>query len=125
MREESWRDFAFSEVWTQPVMSRRARYLVALASEVLTGADDAIRGDYVRSALKSGEHSVAELREAALRLGPCAGWAGATRLDKAVTPAVRALGSRSAKPARVAPNPGTQERAMHSTHSLSPVDAYP
>lgn len=90
--EESWHDFAFAEIWTQPVMSRRTGYLVALASEVLTGTDDAILGDHVRSALKSGELSVAELREAALHLGPCAGWVGASRLNKAVTLAVRALG---------------------------------
>jgi hypothetical protein len=57
-------------------MSRRAGYLVALASEVLTGTDDAILGDHVRSALKSGELSVAETRSRAApralcRLGGC------------------------------------------------------
>ncbi len=90
--EESWRDFIFAEVWTQPVMPRRARYLVTLASAVLTGADDDILDDYVRGALASGALSVIELREVALHLGPYAGWGRGARLDKALTRAVQALG---------------------------------
>jgi 4-carboxymuconolactone decarboxylase len=98
--EESWRDFVFAEVWTQPAMPRRARYLVALASAVLTGADDAILDDYVYGALKGGELSLVELREAALHLGPYTGWARGARLDKATTRAAQALGL---KPAETAP----------------------
>jgi 4-carboxymuconolactone decarboxylase len=103
--EESWRDFVFAEVWTQPVMPRRARYLVTLASAVLTGADDDILDDYVRGALKSGELSLTELREAALHLGPYTGWARGARLDKATSRAVAALGLEPAEtaPIRAAP----------------------
>jgi 4-carboxymuconolactone decarboxylase len=90
--EESWRDFVFAEVWNQTAMPRRARYLVALAGALLTGADDDTIDSYVRGALKSGELSVTELREAALHLGPYTGWARGARLDKAVTRAVQALG---------------------------------
>jgi len=103
--EESWRDFVYAEVWTQPVMPRRARYLVALASSVLTGADDEILDGYVRGALKSGELSLTELREAALHLGPYTGWARGARLDKAITRAVQALGAKGGetKPIRAEP----------------------
>lgn len=107
--EESWRDFVFAEVWTQPAMSRRARYLVALASAVLTGADDSILDDYVRGALKSGELSVTELREAALHLGPYAGWPRGAKLDKAVTRAVQALGIKGGETAPIRAEPWDPE----------------
>jgi 4-carboxymuconolactone decarboxylase len=107
--EESWRDFVFAEVWTQPVMSRRARYLVALASSVLTGADDEILDGYVRGALKSGELSLTELREAALHLGPYTGWARGARLDKAITRAVQALGTKGGETAPIRAEPWDPE----------------
>ncbi|MFA7602419.1 MAG: carboxymuconolactone decarboxylase family protein [Novosphingobium sp.] len=99
--EESWRDFVFAEVWNRPGMPRRARYLVTLASAVLTGAEDTVLDDFVRGALKGGELSVIELREAALHLGPYAGWPRGARLDKAVTRAVQALGIPSGETAPI------------------------
>jgi 4-carboxymuconolactone decarboxylase len=103
--EESWRDFVFAEVWNQTVMPRRARYLVALASVVLTGADNDVVDNYVRGALKSGELSITELREAALHLGPYTGWARGARLDKAVTRAVQALGLKGGETAPIRAGP--------------------
>jgi 4-carboxymuconolactone decarboxylase len=99
--EESWRDFVFAEVWTQSAMPRRARYLTALASSVLTGADDEVLDGYVRGALQSGELSLTELREATLHLGPYAGWPRGARLDKAITRAVQALGVKGGETAPI------------------------
>ncbi|MDR2858728.1 MAG: carboxymuconolactone decarboxylase family protein [Novosphingobium sp.] len=107
--EESWRDFVFAEVWTRPVMPRRARYLVSLASAVLTGADNDLIDGYVRGALKSGALSLTELREAALHLGPYTGWARGARLDKAVTRAVQALGIKGGETAPIRAEPWNPE----------------
>ena len=82
---ESLRDFIYAEVWSSPGLARRARYLIALAGSVVTGADDETFDIYVEGALKSGELSVTELREAALHMGPYGGWPKAKRLDRAVT----------------------------------------
>ena len=92
LMEESWRDFVFAEVWSQTAMPRRARYLVAMAGAVLTGADESLLDGLVRGALSNGELSVVELREAALHLGPYAGWGRGMALDKAVTRTVQSLG---------------------------------
>ena len=121
--EESWRDFVYAEVWTQPAMPRRARYLVALASAVLTAADDVILDDYVRGSLKSGELSLTELREAALHLGPYAGWPRGARLDKAVTRAAQALGLKGGETAPIRAEPwDAAERNAQGHQEFDNVD---
>lgn len=124
--EESWRDFVFAEVWNRPAMPRRARYLVTLASAVLTGADDAILDDYVRGALKSGALSLTELREAALHLGPYAGWPRGARLDKAVTRAVQALGLKGGETAPIRAEPwAPAERDARGVQEFKDVMTFP
>src|ERR1700741_876008 len=72
--EESIRDFVYAEVWSRPGLDRRSRYLISMAGAVMSAAGDAMLDGYVRGALKSGELSLAELREAALHLSVYAGW---------------------------------------------------
>jgi 4-carboxymuconolactone decarboxylase len=120
--EESWRDFVFAEVWTQTAMPRRARYLVSLASAVLTGADDDLLDGYVRGALTSGELSVIELREAALHLGPYAGWPRGARLDKAITRADQALGVKGGETDPIRAKPwDPQERDARGAQEFKEV----
>ena len=72
--EESIRDFIYAEVWSRPGLDRRSRYLISMAGAVMSAAGDAMVDGYVRGALKSGELTLAELREAALHLSVYAGW---------------------------------------------------
>lgn len=90
--ESTWRDFVYSEVWGSDALDRRARFLIALAGSVVTSADDETFDTYVQGALRTGELSVVELREAAVHMGPYGGWPKAKRLDKAITRAVQKLG---------------------------------
>jgi 4-carboxymuconolactone decarboxylase len=90
--EESWRDFVFAEVWNRPGLDRRARYLIAIAGSVISVQIDSILDGFVQGALKSGELSVAELREAALHLAVYTGWGRGQRLDLALYRAAQALG---------------------------------
>lgn len=99
--EESWRDFVYAEVWARPQLERRARYLISIASAVITGADPEILDNYVRGALKNGELSVLELREAALHLGPYGGWGRGVALDKSVTRIIAELGLADAETAPI------------------------
>lgn len=90
--DESIRDFVYAEVWCRPGLDRRSRYLISMAAAVMSGADDAMVDGYVRGALKSGELTLAELREAALHLAVYAGWPRGQDLDAAVSRAQQSLG---------------------------------
>ena len=90
--ESAARDFLFAEVWSRPGLDRRARYLVSLAASTLNGAADDLLDMYVRGALKSGELTLAELREAALHLGGYGNLPRALVLDKAISRAEQVLG---------------------------------
>jgi 4-carboxymuconolactone decarboxylase len=90
--EESWRDFVFAEVWNRDGLDRRARYLVALAGATLSGADSDTIEAYAHGALKSGELTLSELREAALHLAVYGGWQRGFTLERAVSRAADTLG---------------------------------
>jgi 4-carboxymuconolactone decarboxylase len=89
--EESWRDFVYAEVWNRPGMDRRSRYLVSLSGAAIFDGEHDVEL-YAHGALKSGELSLIELREAALHLSIYAGWSRGGVLDRAVTRAAEALG---------------------------------
>jgi 4-carboxymuconolactone decarboxylase len=90
--ESSWRDYVFAEVWTRPGLDRRSRYLISIASAVCEGGHpDALDG-YIRGALRLGELTLAELREAALQLAVYGGWSRGVALDTAVTRVANDLG---------------------------------
>ena len=90
--ETAARDFLFAEVWSRPRLDKRARYLISLAASTLNAAGDDLLDFYVRGALKSGELTLAELREAALHLGGYGNLPRAMALDKAISRAEQALG---------------------------------
>lgn len=95
--DESIRDFVYAEVWSRPGLDRRSRYLISLAGAVMSAAGDAMIDGYVRGALKSGELTLLELREAALHLSVYAGWPRGQELDAAVSRAQQALGLKPAE----------------------------
>ncbi len=90
--ESSWRDYVFAEVWTRPGLDRRARFLISIASAACEGGRPDVLDGYVRGALKLGELTLIELREAALHLAVYAGWSRGVALDAAVTRAAQQLG---------------------------------
>jgi 4-carboxymuconolactone decarboxylase len=110
--EQSWRDFIFAEVWSRPGLDRRARYLIAMAGAAMSphGGDQLFR--YVHGALKSGELSLAELREAALHLSVYAGWSRGGELDRAVTSAAKEIGLPAANCPPIRAKPWDPEERM-------------
>lgn len=95
--ESSWRDYIFAEVWDRPGLDRRSRFLIAIAGSSCEGVVQEIIGGYVRGALKLGELTQEELREAALHLAVYAGWSRGTAMDTAITRVSRELGLPQAK----------------------------
>jgi 4-carboxymuconolactone decarboxylase len=98
--DSSWRDFVFAEVWTRPGLDRRSRYFIAICAAVCQGGRQDVVDGYVRGALRLGEISLAELREAALHLAIYAGWSRGVALDTAVT---RVAGEMGLEPAAYPP----------------------
>jgi 4-carboxymuconolactone decarboxylase len=90
--DESIRDFVYAEVWSRPGLDRRSRYLISMAAAAMAGAPQAMLDGYVRGALKSGELTLAELREGALHLAVYGGWPRGMEWDAAVSRAQHALG---------------------------------
>ena len=90
--EASWRDYIFAEVWTRPGLDRRSRFLIAIAAAACEGGRPDVIDGYVRGALKLGEVTLPELREAALHLAVYAGWSSGTAVDAAVTRVATELG---------------------------------
>lgn len=99
--EASWRDFVFAEVWTRPGLDRRSRYLISMAGAACEGGRPDVLDGYIRGALKLGELSLVELREAALHLAVYAGWSRGAALDTAITRAANQLGMQPAKQAPI------------------------
>ena len=90
--EASWRDYVFSEVWTRPGLDLRSRYLIAISCAVCQGGREDVLDRYIRGALKLGELTLAELREAVLHLAVYGGWSRGAAFDAAVTRVARELG---------------------------------
>ena len=51
--EASIRDFVYAEVWSRPGLDLRARYLISIASAVMSAAREEMIDGYVRGALTS------------------------------------------------------------------------
>jgi 4-carboxymuconolactone decarboxylase len=90
--ESSWRDYVFAEVWTRPGLDRRSRYLISIASAVCEGGRPDVVDGYIRGALKLGDITLLELREAALQLAVYGGWSRGVAFDTAVTRVAEDLG---------------------------------
>lgn len=106
--DASWRDYVFSEVWTRPGLDRRSRYIISICSAVCSNALPEILQGYIRGALKLGDLTLAELREAALHLAVYKGWSQAVVFDRAITAAAKELGLA------MAPSPQIREKPWDS-----------
>jgi 4-carboxymuconolactone decarboxylase len=107
--DASWRDYVFAEVWSRPGLDLRARFLIAMASAAGAG-DPAAVERYVRGALRNGELTLAELREAALHVAVYAGWSCGGVFDAAISRAADALGLPPAPYAPIRGEPWDPER---------------
>jgi 4-carboxymuconolactone decarboxylase len=103
--ESSWRDYVFAEVWTRPGLDRRSRYLISICSAVCEGGRPDVVDGYIRGALRGGELSLEELREASLQLAVYAGWSRGLALDTAVTRVASDLGRPNAHYAPIRAQP--------------------
>jgi len=124
--EASWRDYVFAEVWTRPTLDRRSRYFISLASAACEGGRPDVLDGYVRGALKLGEITLAELREAALQLAVYAGWSRGVALDTAVTRVAAELGLPPADSAPIRGQPwDPQQRLAAGTANFTAVMIFP
>lgn len=96
--EESIRDFAFSEIWSRPGLDRRSRRWIALSAAAATGIAEPVE-EYVHGALKSGDISLAEMREGVLHFAVYSGWPLARVFDRIVTRVADDLGLTADVPA--------------------------
>jgi 4-carboxymuconolactone decarboxylase len=112
--ETSWRDFVFAEVWSRPGLDRRSRFLVAMGGAASSNGPAEILEGYIRGALKLGEVTVVELREAALQLAGYAGWSRGAAFDAAISRMASELGlaQESCAPIRAEPWDPDQRRAQ-------------
>jgi 4-carboxymuconolactone decarboxylase len=98
--QASWRDYVFAEVWTRPGLDRRSRYWIAIAGAAGAGREPQLLEGYIRGALRQGEVTLAELREAVLHFAVYEGWPKAGFFDECVTRIAEELGL---PPAPIAP----------------------
>ena len=110
--EASLRDFVFAEVWTRPGLDRRSRFLISMASAACGGGLPDVLDGYVRGALKLGELTLAELREAALHLAVYAGWSRGVVLDTSIRRVADALGLPPANYAPIREQPWEPEQRL-------------
>ncbi len=124
--EASWRDFVFAEVWTRPGLDRRSRYLISIAAAACEGGRPDVLDGYVRGALKLGELTLVELREAALHLAVYAGWSRGAGLDTAITRAANELGLPPADNAPIREEPwDPKQRLAEGAANFTSVMIFP
>jgi len=90
--EASWRDYVFAEVWTRPGLDRRSRYWIAIAGAAGAGREPEILEGYIRGALKQGDVTLGELREAVLHFAVYEGWLKARFFEACITRVATELG---------------------------------
>ena len=114
-------DVVFAEIWSRPGLSRRDRRFVTLAC--VAGAEvEAQLGDHVRAALRSGDISITEMREAVLQFAVYAVWPKASRFGGVVEEQWRDIGD-DATPAPE-PLPGYGPVAAEEAFRTLNCDAY-
>ncbi len=89
---ESVRDFVYAEVWARPGLGLRTRFLIGIAGAALCRYPDVILEGVIAGALRTGELSLIEVREAALHLAVYGGWGTGNLIDMAATRAAESLG---------------------------------
>jgi 4-carboxymuconolactone decarboxylase len=110
--EASWRDFIFAEVWSRPGLDRRSRFLISIAGAACEGGRPDVLDGYVHGALKLGELTLIELREAALHVAVYAGWSRGVAIDAAVTRVATELGLPAAVCAPIRAQPWNPEQRL-------------
>jgi 4-carboxymuconolactone decarboxylase len=124
--EASIRDFVFAEVWTRPQLDLRSRFWITIAAAAATQAPPEMIDGYVRGALRLGEVTLPELREAVLHLAVYAGWSKGAALDKSVTRVAEALGLPPAPYAPIRAEPWDPEvRASQGSANFDAVMTFP
>lgn len=88
--QSSWPDYLMSEIWTRPALDLRARYLITIASAASADTPKAILDGYIGGALRQGELSLIELREAALHFAVYGGWSRGAIIDEAISRVAKA-----------------------------------
>lgn len=132
--ESSWRDYVFAEVWTRPGLDRRSRYWIAIAGAAGSGREPELLEGFIRGALKQGDVTLGELREAALHFAVYEGWLKASFLDACITRVATELGLPPAPYAPLRAEPwdpqvrdaegGANYQTIMTTPPPQPVTAY-
>jgi 4-carboxymuconolactone decarboxylase len=122
--EESIRDFACAEIWSRPGLDRRSRRWIALSAAATTGLADPLE-DYVRSALKSGDISLAELREGVLHFAVYSGWPLGRVFDRIVTRVAGELGLEAQTPPIADGSRGPESRYAHGVTEYTKIMTFP
>ena len=124
--EESIRDFVYAEVWSRPALDLRARFLIGIAGAALCRYPETTIDGVVRGALRTGELTLAELREAALHLAVYGGWGTGDLIDKAATRAAQALGLPPAPRPPIRADPWSpDERTAHGAQEFIDAMTFP
>jgi len=122
--EESIRDFGCGEIWARPGLDRRSRRWIAISAAATTGLADPLE-DYVRSALKSGDITLSELREGVLHFAVYSGWPLGRVFDRIVTRVADQLGLE-AQTAPIAHDwPEPKERFDHGVAEYTRIMTFP
>jgi len=121
LMQSSWRDYVFAEVWTRPGLDRRSRFFISICAAVCNGGRADVAEGYIRGALKLGEITLVEMREAALQLAVYGGWPRGVALDAAVTRVADELGLAPAayRPIRAQPWDPAERLAEGAAHFKS------
>jgi 4-carboxymuconolactone decarboxylase len=80
---EAFVDFAAAEVWSRPGLSRKERWWITLSCVTIAAQPVPIKS-HLEAALRSGDTTVAELREFARHLAVYAGWPLASFADSII-----------------------------------------
>jgi len=124
--ESSWRDYVFAEVWTRPGLDRRSRYIISISSAVCEGGRPDVVDGYIRGALKLGEITLCEFREAALQLAVYGGWSRGVALDTAVTRVANDLGLPNTDYAPIREQPwDPEQRISEGSANFKSVMVFP
>jgi 4-carboxymuconolactone decarboxylase len=124
--ESSWRDYLFAEIWTRPGLDRRSRFFITICSAACENARPEVLDGYVRGALKLGDITVVELREAAVQLAVYGGWSRGEAVDMSISRVVEQLGLSVSdfRPFREKPW-SARERISEGSASFDTVMTFP
>jgi len=122
--EETIRDYSFAEIWSRPGLDRRSRRWIALSACATTGMAEPLE-EYVYGALKSGDITLAELREGVLHFAIYSGWPLARQYDRIVSRVADRLGLSAEVPPLVEGRWDPQERWNAGAENFATVMTFP